>query len=798
MLPRIANCVVLAVVAVAASVFRPDAACAQQSMPLQLSSLEWTVADSDVVVRGVVVEVIADENWNIVTLDVLETLKGARTSRLKFAAHKFARGDAQLTRAKQSKRELLWLLKRQDAGPGEAPEREKVLARHKIDLHAAFVPGRPGEPALPVIPLGPQRSEQDLQPPAFLSIDLRLLKTSDELVKAIRTAIADTQDQKPVRSYAVALPQHIAQGTGFSRAQNLNLLIVPVDRRLEEFARRLVQSPGDFAVKNDTDQKRLLRLEGVKALRLFPSEKNLATVRAWLDNPASTESFKDDRKNADLVPASPRNQPIQARLALPVKLSDVPEIHFQQPLTKAMKTEDAQLHTAVTIDSVNFLNRRKTDACIETLMSKRPDLAGLPFAMGDSCRMKPEAGKQFVAALDVFHKTESSLPSSGGFGGRPGGGGFGGGSGGGGFGAGGSNEQQVVTEQYQAQSAVQKIDPSASVAVLVQVLGPEDAKIRLGLVKYLNGLVHADATRALAKLAIFSAESEVRTEALTALKKREGKDCTAILLAGLKYPWPAVAEQSSAAIVELGRKDLIPHLIDILEKPDPRAPQIDKKVSLVRELVRVNHHHNCLLCHAPAPRRAFDGRNRPAGRVDGPDPRSQRINDGLFPFQQSRDSGAYRCNLSAPGLLDETPRCRRRSLAGAAALRFPGAHPCGDGRRGPRHSATSATESAPRRFSLSPCGLVGAACIDGDGHGADGHGMAEADGDLILAAAAKRVSPRARSFWAADDLHVSRDPFGGSGNRCKSAVAAFVRMRAHHAKTRILTNAATADLRALI
>ena len=49
---------------------------------------------------------------------------------------------------------------------------------------------------------------------------------------------------------------------------------------------------------------------------------------------------------------------------------------------------------------------------------------------------------------------------------------------------------------------------------------------------------------------------------------------------------------------------MLPRLINILEQPDPRAPVtkvIDgKEVSFVRELVRVNHHHNCLLCHPPA------------------------------------------------------------------------------------------------------------------------------------------------------------------------------------------------------
>jgi hypothetical protein len=41
----------------------------------------------------------------------------------------------------------------------------------------------------------------------------------------------------------------------------------------------------------------------------------------------------------------------------------------------------------------------------------------------------------------------------------------------------------------------------------------------------------------------------------------------------------------------------------VLAQPDPRAPrtkQVDgKQVVEVRELVRINHHRNCLLCHAP-------------------------------------------------------------------------------------------------------------------------------------------------------------------------------------------------------
>ena len=41
----------------------------------------------------------------------------------------------------------------------------------------------------------------------------------------------------------------------------------------------------------------------------------------------------------------------------------------------------------------------------------------------------------------------------------------------------------------------------------------------------------------------------------------------------------------------------------MLESPDPRLPVTEKRdgkdVTFVRELVKVNHHRNCLLCHAP-------------------------------------------------------------------------------------------------------------------------------------------------------------------------------------------------------
>jgi hypothetical protein len=142
------------------------------------------------------------------------------------------------------------------------------------------------------------------------------------------------------------------------------------------------------------------------------------------------------------------------------------------------------------------------------------------------------------------------------------------------------------------------------IAALMQVLAPESAGIRLGLVKYLASISHAEATRALAKLAIFSAEDTVRQKAIDALKVRRERDYTDILLAGLHYPWPDVARRASDAMVKLERTDLVPQLVGLLDEPDPRVPVVreesNKQVQEVRELVKINHHRSCLLCHAPA------------------------------------------------------------------------------------------------------------------------------------------------------------------------------------------------------
>jgi hypothetical protein len=316
----------------------------------------------------------------------------------------------------------------------------------------------------------------------------------------------------------------------------------------------------------------------------------------------------------DLLPVAPKLK--KTRALLVEDLTRVPEVEFQAAPAKEVVGLEATKSTAHMIAKINHLNDKKADGFLEALLAERPDLASLPMAMGDACRTKGERSRQFTLAVATVRRALQSPIQA-----QP-------------------NLQPVALtqsingvitsfgvsavapatlegfwEQYRAlctqeDKAASQIDRAqreavtvARVAALMQVLAPESPDMRLGLVKYLSTVAHVEATRALARMVLFSAEDEVRQAAIDALKVRRERDYTEVLLKGLHYPLPAVARHAASAMVSLERTDLLPQLVALLDEPDPRAPVVKevnkKKTPVVRELVRINHHRNCLLCHAP-------------------------------------------------------------------------------------------------------------------------------------------------------------------------------------------------------
>jgi hypothetical protein len=298
---------------------------------------------------------------------------------------------------------------------------------------------------------------------------------------------------------------------------------------------------------------------------------------------------------SDLVPAAPKKS---AKVAPPFNedLRQVTELGFGEPISNRLKFEESVAQTEQIYARINHLNQKKRDGFLVAMLDRRTDLHGLPIRMGDECRTDELKGRMlpFLSAtinqaaagyksgsmsLDDFIDTLAELQA------RP-----------------------TVTSVKGIRVRVSRDNEDnyyrALVSTLIQVLGPEPDKLRVRLARSLATIPHIDATKALAQLALYAPEKEVRASAIEGLKLRRDKDYTDVLLQGFRYPLPEVSKRAAEALVQLERKDLLADLADVLDRPDPRLPvtktENGKEVAVVRELVRVNHHHNCILCHAPA------------------------------------------------------------------------------------------------------------------------------------------------------------------------------------------------------
>jgi hypothetical protein len=149
---------------------------------------------------------------------------------------------------------------------------------------------------------------------------------------------------------------------------------------------------------------------------------------------------------------------------------------------------------------------------------------------------------------------------------------------------------------------------------LEQVFQVEGEEVRLALVRTLSAVPGREATRGLAARAVFDLSPEVRQAAIDGLKKRNADEARPVLLAALRYPWPAAADHAALALLELDDREAAPELEKIADGPDPCGPFKEGEKWYARELVRVNHLRNCLLCHAPA----TDRRDRVTGPIPEP------------------------------------------------------------------------------------------------------------------------------------------------------------------------------------
>jgi hypothetical protein len=284
------------------------------------------------------------------------------------------------------------------------------------------------------------------------------------------------------------------------------------------------------------------------------------------------------------------------------QLLRVPEVSLEPVATDRLPREQAKKKLAEFAAHITQVNRGQTDGFIRSLVAERRDLAGLPFRLDSACRL-PDDGARTLG--DASAATRSALASAAKI----------------------DRTQQPGlypsalphvraahfgsalwrTPSFRVHRVSASLPTLADwLPGLAQVLAGVEGPYRIELINLLHGERDERATRAVTRLAIYDPEPAVRRRAAEELRHRPKEPTGQLLLDALRHPWVPAARQAANLIVALERDDLLARLVELLDEPDPCAPfTVEKEarsVTLVREVVRVNHHRNCLLCHAPADR----------------------------------------------------------------------------------------------------------------------------------------------------------------------------------------------------
>ena len=269
--------------------------------------------------------------------------------------------------------------------------------------------------------------------------------------------------------------------------------------------------------------------------------------------------------------------------APPDELASIPEVALDSPFPRRVHPGDARRFLQELIKTIRDENSVKQDGFLLARINERKELRGLPFVMGDACRMNAQLSPLFQASVEAVRngmENDSRLKET------P------------------DQHHSMFWNTYLGQTNNEGFNTEHGLAALSQMLAPERMPLRAGLVQRLATTNRPEATKMLAKAAIFDSAGEVRAVAIKALKDRPREESADVLMAGLRYPMVSVASRAAVAMIMLDRKDLLAPIVDFLAEAapgDPAETTIDgKKVCVVREVVRINHHRNCLLCHAPS------------------------------------------------------------------------------------------------------------------------------------------------------------------------------------------------------
>jgi hypothetical protein len=303
---------------------------------------------------------------------------------------------------------------------------------------------------------------------------------------------------------------------------------------------------------------------------------------------------------------------------LDVMLREVPTVDLDPNYQNNSKES-----LAATAQEIAKANKNAKDAFIKKMLTERQDLAGLPFLLGKDCALDAKPA-QSLAGHSLSIRSGMAMAHE-------------------------MVRQQ--TKDYSSRGRLIHVDRNAdpvattfwseadsrsslrlglsleSLNAFQQIMSGENAEFRRGFIDRLEKVKGARASQILVNRALFDLDPNNRQAALALLAGRPVEEYGDALKNALRYPWRPVVENALRAVVFLDRKEMAPHLKKLLDEPDPEAvftvkDKDGKAKEMVRELVRINHHRNCMLCHAavdPTDKAAMaEVRSLPVGPIPSP------------------------------------------------------------------------------------------------------------------------------------------------------------------------------------
>lgn len=272
-------------------------------------SLDALLATSDLVVTGKVTkwkehQVTEHGPWFDVTLAVEETVAGGAQRLLTFTVRIDRKKEEWDQVVAEGKPYLWFFVKSKRKLQGENPSEAKARARH---------PFKPTNYWRRIALAPAPRDERNTGAlTAVLTMDFDLLEKPEEIIQAAKRIAAAQHAGTHPPLHSVSVPRMVAQRTGTSG--DGNAFVVPGDARLETLGQLLLRSP-EKALPDEENQPdltedererrrnwreymiNLLREEGIKALREFKSDQNIALLKPYLDHPAQAGQYGLEEKH---------------------------------------------------------------------------------------------------------------------------------------------------------------------------------------------------------------------------------------------------------------------------------------------------------------------------------------------------------------------------------------------------------------------------------------------------------------------------------------------------------------------